>query len=184
MRIISGTFRGKKLLSPDREGTRPTSDRSKEALFSILGSYLKSIGKSWADITFADVFSGAGAIGLEAYSRGAKEVFFFENHPGAMEIINKNRAALKLPPIGIQDALIPPKKEQPVDIIFFDAPYGKGLWQQSLEAFFQKGWMSEKTLIVIENDSKHEEIVPSGFILKEKRNYGRNQFSLLILQET
>ena len=90
MRVISGIYRGKKLLSADAEITRPTSDRAKEGLFNILNHYLKTIEKSWEDIVFCDVFSGSGSIGIEAVSRGTKKVFLFENNRLALNVIKTN----------------------------------------------------------------------------------------------
>ena len=77
MRVISGQYRGKKLLAADEEITRPTSDRAKEGLFNILNNYLLKNSKSWQEIFFCDVFAGSGAIGIEAVSRGTKNVFLF-----------------------------------------------------------------------------------------------------------
>ena len=78
MRIVAGTYRGKQIMAPDSLTTRPTADRARESLFNMLNSLLMKEGKIWTDITFADVFSGTGAVGIEALSRGAKEVFCFE----------------------------------------------------------------------------------------------------------
>jgi len=78
MRIISGSARGRKLEVPTT-GTRPSSDRMREAMFSSIDSHLGHIESSWADVNFVDLFAGSGAIGLEAMSRGAREVTLVEN---------------------------------------------------------------------------------------------------------
>lgn len=75
MRIIAGTYRGKKLISPTSSATRPTSDRARESLFNMLDHYLRRQDKKWGDMVFADVFAGTGAVGVEAVSRGTKRVF-------------------------------------------------------------------------------------------------------------
>ena len=79
MRIIAGNLRGKLIKAPEGSNTRPTSDRAREMVFNILTSLFLKQGKLWPDITFADVFSGSGAMGIEALSRGAREVFCVEN---------------------------------------------------------------------------------------------------------
>ena len=89
MRIISGKFKGRTLMAPP-EGTRPTSDRAKEMLFDMLSSFLMKQGKRWENLKFADVFSGSGAVGLEAVSRGCKQVYLFENNIQAQKTIRQN----------------------------------------------------------------------------------------------
>ena len=75
MRIVAGLYRGKKLFSPQSDAVRPTSDRARESVFNILYSMSK---KNWAEISFADIFAGTGAMGFEALSRGAKKVAFVD----------------------------------------------------------------------------------------------------------
>ena len=181
MRVISGLYRGKKLLSADGDITRPTSDRAKEGLFNILNHHLKTIQKSWEEIVFCDVFAGSGSIGIEAVSRGTKNVFLFENNRLAINIIKQNSKNM---PVNIvcTDACTPPKAKQFADIIFFDAPYGKGLWQKALVSFSKTGWIEKDTLIIVEIDKKIKEEVPSGFVCDRVQDYGRNQFLFLSLE--
>ncbi|MDY6407183.1 MAG: RsmD family RNA methyltransferase [Pseudomonadota bacterium] len=175
MRIVSGILRGKTIIPPEGDMTRPTADRARESLFNILNSLMLKGGFSWDKITFADVFSGSGAIGLEAYSRGAKEVFCIENDPVALKALHHNVASIsKIHVIG-NSALNPPA-HAPVDILFMDAPYGKGLWQLALGAFDASGWVSPKTLIIIETDKKLGEELPKGYRLLQTRSQGRNTF--------
>ena len=89
MRIISGKFKGRTLMTPP-EGTRPTADRAKEMLFDILTSRFIKEGKRWEQLTFADVFAGSGAVGLEAASRGCKQVYLFEHDINAQKTIRQN----------------------------------------------------------------------------------------------
>lgn len=181
MRVISGIYRGKKLLSADAEITRPTSDRAKEGLFNILNHYLKTIEKSWEDIVFCDVFSGSGSIGIEAVSRGTKKVFLFENNRLALNIIKTNTKNI---PINIifGDAINPPVASYEADIVFFDAPYGKGLWQKALNSFVSKGWITQNTLIIVEIDKTITEEVPTTFNVDRTQDYGRNRFLFLSLK--
>jgi len=175
MRIIAGSLRGKNLVAPVGEATRPTADRARESLFNILNSLLLKGGYTWSDITFADIFSGSGAIGIEACSRGAKAVFCIENDPNALTALRANAQGLSKIHILTTSALNP-SKHDPVDILFMDAPYGKGLWQMALGAFDKAGWVGPKTLIIIETDKKLKEVLPAGYTLIQERAQGRNTF--------
>ena len=175
MRIISGLLRGKVLAAPEGEATRPTADRARESLFNILNSLLLKGGFSWDKITFSDVFSGSGAVGLEAFSRGAKEVFCVENDPVALKALRTNVGGISKVHVITNSALNPPS-HGPVDILFMDAPYGKGLWQLALGAFDAAGWISPRTLIIIETDKKLNETLPEGYTLLQTRSQGRNTF--------
>lgn len=179
MRIIAGCLRGKNLIAPDGENTRPTADRARESLFNILNSLLLKGGYFWDKITFADVFSGSGAVGLEAFSRGAKEVFCVENDPVALKALRANVAAISQIHVLATSALNPPP-HTPVDILFMDAPYGKGLWQLALGAFDATGWIGKRTLIIIETDKKLKETLPTGYTLLQERAQGRNTFLFAI----
>ena len=129
MRIISGKFKGRNLTAPP-EGTRPMSDRAKEMLFDMLSSLLMKEGKRWENLKFLDVFSGSGAVGLEAVSRGCKEVFLFENNVQAQKTIRQNGKGMNFELYG--DALKPSLIKNPIGILFMDPPYGKGLAEQAL----------------------------------------------------
>ncbi len=192
MRIIGGKMRGKKLASPETEATRPTSDRARESLFNILDNYLRRIEKSWTDVVFADVFAGTGAVGIEALSRGAQFGCFFEIDKGALKSLRQNLSSLEKQSIILGDALNPsppdflkganisgtgmPYAPQAVDILFMDAPYRRGLWEQALIRFDRQGWINADTYIVIEIDKGENGTLPSGFDLSDKRAYGRNTF--------
>lgn len=197
MRIIGGKMKGKKLVSPETEATRPTSDRARESLFNILDNDLRRHEKSWADVVFADVFAGTGAVGIEALSRGAKFGCFFEIDKGALKSLRQNLSSLEKQSIILGDALNPPRAEsimepfaraagmpgtgvpfapQAVDILFMDAPYGRGLWEQALIRFDRQGWINADTHIIIEIDKSENGALPLGFDLSDKRAYGRNTF--------
>lgn len=195
MRIIGGKMRGKKLVSPETEATRPTSDRARESLFNILDNDLRRHEKSWAHVVFADVFAGTGAVGIEALSRGAKFGCFFEIDKGALKSLRQNLSSLEKQSIILGDALNPPRAEsimepfaraaggrgvpiesKAVDILFMDAPYGRGLWEQALIQFDRQRWINADTHIIIEIDKSENGALPSGFDLSDKRAYGRNTF--------
>ncbi len=178
MRVIAGTWRGKKLGTPEGDNTRPTSDRAKETLFNVLSSYFLKHEVRWADVTFADVFAGSGGIGIEALSRGAKEVVLIENDRKALECIRQNIAGLPHITVLATDACRSPKREKPVSVLFMDAPYGKGLWQAAFISLENAGWIDDRTLVIIETDARQKEGLPKGWELLQERSAGRNVFLL------
>lgn len=180
MRIISGQFKGRTLLTPP-EGTRPTADRAKEMLFDILSARLMQEQRQWTRLRFADVFAGSGAVGLEAYSRGCKHVYLFEKDKTAQKMIRQNARQMDVEIFS--DALCPPSAPKPMDILFMDAPYHLGLWEQALPMFDKQGWIDKNTWVIIEIDKDEKPTLPPHFILKEERHQGRNTF-LFLVKET
>ncbi len=180
MRIIGGTKRGKKLAELTGEQTRPTADRARESLFNLLNNHLCKQDKTWDEITFVDVFAGTGAVGVEAASRGAKYIFFFENNPLAIKCLLANAKELKNTTF-YKDATKPPLTKQPADIIFMDPPYAMGLWEQALPLFLKNGWIDKNTLVVIETDKIEKSPIPTHFDELDRRSYGRNTFIFLKL---
>ena len=181
MRIIGGTWRGKKLAELQGDQTRPTSDRARESLFNLLDNHLRRTGQGWNDITFADVFAGTGAVGVEALSRGAKHVFFFENNMLATKCLKNNTKEIS--GLTIMGDALKPIKSKPIQIIFMDPPYAKGLWEQALPAFHRAGWIDDNTLVVIETDKSEKALTPQGFTELDRRSYGRNTFMFLMLSQ-
>ncbi len=184
MRIIGGTYRGKKLVSAPESITRPTLDRGKEGIFNIINNILLKSEKSWSDILFADVFAGSGAIGIEALSRGAKQAVFFENHPVACRFLKQNLNGLK--DISYQlygDALKPVKTNQPADILFADPPYHKGLTSRMITAFYQAGWIDKNTIVICETDANETAELPAFLTVFRTVVYGRNRFELAHLTD-
>lgn len=176
MRLISGQFKGRLLKTPP-EGTRPTADRAKEMLFDILNALLMRSQRQWSRVRFADVFAGSGAVGLEAVSRGSKNVWLFEKNPVAQKIIRQNGHDMSFELLS--DALMPPKVNKAMDFLFMDAPYGKGLWEMALPVFNNMGWIDKNTVVIIEVDNKEQSKIPQGFILQKSRHQGRNSFLFL-----
>ena len=139
MRIIAGTFRSRQLKSPKGLTLRPTSDRLRETLFNVLQDRI-------ADSRFVDLFAGTGAIGIEAISRGAKEVIFIENHRPTAELIRENldlleiRSGARVLPIDAIRGLQKLAAEQSADslafdIIFLDPPYAAAYEYEQILAF-------------------------------------------------
>ena len=176
-RIISGILKGKKLAIPPADITRPSSDRTKEAVFSVLESELMISGRTWQNILFLDCFSGSGAMAAEALSRGAYYVVLAEKSLEAQKIIRRNLSYF--PPeyqqkyIIYGDVFALPAAKKPADIIFTDAPYGQGLTEKALSFLLKKGWIAPHTFIATEVENKELLPIPSGFTLIKEKTYGR-----------
>ena len=140
MRLIAGEWRGRPVQAPAGDGTRPTADRTRETLFSMLVSRLGSFD----GLAVADLFAGSGALGLEALSRGAATCLFAEMDPAALRAIRANIAHLRAVPrcdvrAGSVMALGPVKS--PYDVLFLDPPYHSGAGAVALERLVRLGWI-------------------------------------------
>ena len=187
MRIISGKAKGLQLNSPSGRSLaiRPTSDRSREALFSILGEKI-------AQARVLDLYAGTGAFGLEALSRGAASAVFVDNSPTSLDLIRKNTIILQkclnretsqldISIIkcdlrkGLQSVFR--KSSDPFDIIFLDPPYDKNLAQRTLESLDNTSFLAEHGLIVAEERVKAVLSVEfKQFRLLDRRRYGDTGF--------
>ncbi len=178
MRIIAGSCRGKKLFTPTDNRVRPTADRAREAVFSILISKLPAPLSSYR---FMDIFSGTGAFGLEACSRGAKHVTFVDIN---LNLTKKNVAACGFKNVDYinKDARLLPHAREKADIIFMDAPYNLGLSTPVLEALIKQSWLKEDSLIITETANDEELILPKELELIDERIYGAARFSFLVLK--
>lgn len=178
MRITGGHFRGRILSSPEGLGTRPTSDRAREAVFNILrhGSWLPFPLPDQAAVL--DVFAGTGALGLEALSQGADHAVFIENDRKAAQTCRENIALLKLQEksrLLSCDALHPvplPPALAPRNLVFLDPPYGKDMGAGALIQLARKSWLAENAVCVMEMDKKKPEPLPEGFEMADERSYG------------
>ena len=179
MRIIAGEWRGRKLAAPKGEATRPTADRTRETLFSMLASRLGS----FEDLAVADLFAGSGALGLEALSRGAGHCLFVENDGSALDTIRANIASLKVRDratvqAGSVMSLGPAK--QPHDLILLDPPYGTGAGQVALDRMLRLGWIGEATWIALET-AKDEDVAVKLLAIDAERKVGKAKLTLLRL---
>lgn len=165
MRVISGKARGTKLIGPEGLETRPTSDRIKESLFNIIGQDLY-------EASFLDLFSGSGAIGIEALSRGAKEAVFVEMSKEAVKSIEEN---IKKTKFSVESTVLKMtmdkalgqlgNKNKKYDVIFMDPPYNKDM-------------INETLFLIIKNDL----LKPGGYIIVERpANYIVKDFEELPL---
>lgn len=174
MRIISGMARGTKLCTLDGQTTRPTLDRVKESLFNIIQNEIK-------DSIFLDLFSGSGAIGLEAASRGAKKTILCDKSKEAVKIINKNiekthlKERVELFNLDYE-TLLNTKIHQKLDIIYIDPPYDSDFAIKSVKFIINNKLVDENSKIIIETDNEGKTLKELDKIQVEvidKRKYGR-----------
>ncbi|MEN2787508.1 16S rRNA (guanine(966)-N(2))-methyltransferase RsmD [Sphingomonas qilianensis] len=175
MRIISGQWRGRQIVAPKGEATRPTADRTRETLFSMLTSRLGS----FEDLSVADLFAGSGALGLEALSRGAASCVFVEQDKPALDALRANLAKLgATADVRAQSVLALARVTQPLDLILMDPPYGTGAGAVALDKLARLGWTGPATWISIET-AKDEKIDVAGFEIDAERNSGKAKLTLL-----
>jgi 16S rRNA (guanine966-N2)-methyltransferase len=178
MRIISGKWRGRSLATPAGETTRPTGDRTREALFSILTSRLGSFD----GLVVADVFAGTGALGLEAMSRGAARAFFVDHDKYAIAAIRKNIATLG---VERETELIPTavsalgKARAACDLLMFDPPYESGGAGALIERMTRLGWAAPAAWATVET-RYNETVSAAGWVLDSERTYGKAKLSVLV----
>lgn len=180
MRITGGEFRGRSLQAPRGSGTRPTAERTREALFSILAAQ-----QAFEGLQVLDLFAGTGALGLEALSRGAQSAVFIEKDPHVCGLLRANIAACEAESranIMRRDATRPGPAQAIFDLVFADPPYGKGLAEQALTALAGRGWLSAQARVIVEEDTRSDVIVPVGFEATDRRQYGGT--ALIFLRPT
>jgi 16S rRNA (guanine966-N2)-methyltransferase len=181
MRIIAGKFRGATIEAPKGLGTRPTSDRVREALFNVLEHGKPEIYFEGARVL--DLFAGSGALGLEALSRGARYCLFIEDDAGARAAIRRNVEALGLTgitKIWRRDAtrLGPAGTVSPFDLVFCDPPYGKGLGERALAAAVAGGWVKAGAVAVLEERAGITPGWPAPFSEIDRRHYGDTEIGI------
>ena len=165
MRIIAGKWRGRTIVAPKGEDTRPTADRTREALFSMLTSRVGS----FEGLAVADLFAGSGALGIEALSRGAATCLFVEQDRLAVDALKGNLAKLDVRAdvrAGSVMALGPAPAA--LDVIMMDPPYGTGAGLVALDKLARLGWTNAATWISIET-GKQEVVELPGFEIDASR---------------
>ncbi len=175
MRVIAGQWRGRPLVAPKGDATRPTANRTREALFSMLTSRLGS----FEGLAVADLFAGSGALGIEALSRGAASCLFVEQDGAALDALKGNLAKLGTRAdvrAGSVMGLGPAPAA--LDLIMMDPPYGTGAGLVALDKLARLGWVSPATWVSIET-AKAEEIAPPGFTVDATRVHGKARLTLL-----
>jgi 16S rRNA (guanine966-N2)-methyltransferase len=182
VRIIAGQWRGRKLAAPKGDATRPTADRTRETLFSMLMSRLGDFD----GLAAADLFAGSGALGLEALSRGAASCLFVEQDRAALDAIRANIAALGAGTsarIEAGSATQLRAAPQPLDLILVDPPYHSGAGEVALDRLLRLGWIGPQTWISLET-AFNEDPAIAGLALDTQRRIGKAKLSLLRLAPT
>lgn len=182
MRVIAGKARSMPLVAPSGEGTRPTTDRIKETLFNMLQCDVPGA-------VFCDFFSGSGAIGIEALSRGAKHAYFVENNKEALECIKKNINFTKVANDAtvisrdVRDALY--EIHETADIIFMDPPYSQGLEFDIMQMMKNSKCVGEDTIIIIEADINNDltNIESLGYVITKEKCYKTNKHVFFRLEQ-
>lgn len=183
MRVISGTAKGHKLHTPEGLDTRPTIDRVKESLFNIIAYDL-------SQCRFLDLFSGSGAIGIEALSRGAQKAVFVDESNICEQVIERNLNFTKLYDKAIilkKDALSAisylHSTNESFDIIFMDPPYNKGLIEPTLTAIINTKVLKKEGYIIVEHSSKVP--IPSikGLKIVREKDYKTTSMTFMILED-
>lgn len=184
MRIVAGTLKGRAIVAPEGQGTRPTSDRARQAVFNVLEH------AAWAGplagARVLDLFAGSGALGFEAISRGAAFCLFVETDDAARGAIRENVDAFSLfgqtrvhrrsaTDLGAR----PGSAGEPFDIAFLDPPYGKGLGEQALARLVEEDWLRPGAIVVFERGSGEPEIETPGYQRLDARDYGAAQVLFL-----
>ena len=184
MRIISGSFKGKKFLEPKDKQTRPLKDLTKESIFNVI-THSNKFKIDFNNSAILDLFSGVGSFGLECLSRGVKEVFFIENYIEVLPILEKNLSSLK----SINNYKIIKKDiykddifnnfENKFDIIFLDPPYK----DKNINIIFEKitnyKILKKNAIIILHRHKKEEDIFPKNFKIIEEKKYGISKIIFL-----
>jgi 16S rRNA (guanine966-N2)-methyltransferase len=179
MRIIAGKWRGRTLVAPKGMATRPTADRTRETLFSMLYSRLGT----FEGLSVADLFAGSGALGLEALSRGAETCLFVDQDGAAVDAITANVRTLdvgRAADIRRMSVLSLGQAPKPLDLVLLDPPYDTGAGGVALDKLSRLGWIGPATWTSIET-GRNEDIVAAGFEVDAERIIGKAKLSLLRL---
>jgi len=182
IRIIAGEWRGRKLAAPEGDDTRPTADRTRETLFSMLNSRLGG----FEELRVADLFAGSGALGLEALSRGAAHCLFAEQAAPAIRAIRTNIANLKAHTrcdvrAGSVMAL-GASKQPPLDLVLLDPPYNSNAGQVAIDKLRRLGWIGEGTWVALETAATENPQV-RGFAVDVERKVGKAKITLFRVEE-
>lgn len=175
MRVISGTAKGTKLNSIESLSTRPTLDRVKEPLFSIIQTYIE-------DANVLDLFAGSGALGIETLSRGAKKCTFCDKSFESIKMLKQNLEKTKLQEKSVvynkdYKKCLESIKEEQFDIIFIDPPYKQNIGVDSIKLILSNNILAKDGIIILETDEEQRDLKQLEEIkeleIRDVRKYGR-----------
>ena len=177
MRVISGNFKGKKILEPKDIKTRPLKDLTKESIFNII-KHSNKFKVSIENSVVLDLFSGVGSFGLECISRGAKHVTFVENYWKVLPILKKNlfntsnSENYEIVEKNILDGITFKEITRKFDIIFLDPPYKDKNLQKILLNILNEKITFKKTIFIIHRHKKEKDFYPENFRILDEKSYG------------
>jgi 16S rRNA (guanine966-N2)-methyltransferase len=177
MRIVAGDHRGRSLVAPKGHSTRPTADRTRQALFNVLEHAPWSPG--FGSLRIIDLFAGSGALGIEGLSRGADFCLFLDKDPAAQAAISTNIETLKLSErcrvdrrdavkLGDRGAADGPA----FGLAFLDPPYARGLEEDALASLAEGRWMSPGAVVVVERGADEAPLIAPGYERLDDRSWG------------
>ena len=176
MRIIAGEWRGRPIEAPPGRSTRPTTDRLRETLFSMLASRLGSFD----DLRVADLFAGSGALGFEALSRGAATATFVESEAAAAAVIRHNAqklgATARIEVLG--GSALALSSSRRFDLVFADPPYASGSGTAVVDSVVKAGWLASGGWMSVET-SRDDSLDPGSLQIETTRHVGRARITLL-----
>ena len=180
IRIISGSFKGKKLSEPKDSKTRPLKDLTKESIFNII-NHSNKFQINIVGSNVLDLFSGVGSFGIECLSRGAKKVIFYENYVGVIPILKKNLSNLKsmknykIIEKNIYDENVSLKSDIVFDIIFLDPPFKDNNLEKIFKQIHENQILSKDGVIIIHRHINNIDSLPVNFSKIEEKNYGKSK---------
>lgn len=181
MRIIAGEWKRRLLRAPEGDSTRPTADRVRETLFSMLVSRIGDFD----GLQVADLFAGSGALGLEALSRGAATCLFVEQDAAAIRALRSNIAAVRAADrcdVRAASVLSLGPAREPLDLILLDPPYHTGAGAVALDKLGRLGWIGPASWISLET-AANEDVRVKGLMVESDRTVGKARLWLLRLAE-
>ena len=184
MRIISGSYKGKKIFEPKDINTRPLKDLTKESIFNII-NHSNKFKINLANSNILDLFSGVGSFGIECLSRGVKKVVFVENYIGVLPILKKNLIGLKLNKNyeiiegDIYESNLFLKLDSKFDLIFLDPPYKDKNLEKILNKIKDEKILVENGIIVVHRHKSEQDKFPKNFSIVEEKKYGISKILFL-----
>tara|TARA_B100001741_G_scaffold148236_1_gene122365 strand:+ start:1032 stop:1589 length:558 start_codon:yes stop_codon:yes gene_type:complete len=185
MRIISGDFKGKKILLPKNKQTRPLKDLTKESIFNII-NHSNLININLKNSNVLDLFSGVGSFGLECLSRGASTVTFFENYINAVKILKLNISSLninkkaRIIEKNVYDEGSLDSLNKKFEIIFIDPPFKEKKLNYLLKKIYKLKILEKNGLIIIHRHKKEEDKFPEEYKIVKEKIYGISKLFFLI----
>ena len=186
MRIISGIFKGKKIIKPLDKNTRPLKDLTKESIFNLI-NHSNKFSVKLDDSIVLDLFSGVGSFGIECLSRGAKKVTFIENYLNVLKILKRNLNNLKsvsnyeIIEQNIYNDNFKFNFKNKFDIIFLDPPYKIKNLIEIFEKIQKSMILNKEGIIILHRHKNEEDNFPTNFKILEKKQYGISKLIFISL---